>query len=142
MPERLLQLTPRRKELSSVARTAYFQPLLPMELFIIDDVLFKGTRMVIPKALQNNRLKGCMKVIWGLKERKRRPETFYTFLKRIATLKKIKIIRTCQKYRASQVVIVAQEKIVPWSDTGVDLFTLARGKTLLHICARQLVSRP
>lgn len=99
------------------------------ELSVIDGILFKGSRIVVPEALKTDMLKKIHEGHLGMEKCKRRAKAVLYWPKMNNAIEDtVRTCETCIKYRNKQLKepmwVEENEKLAPWSKVGIDLFTL------------------
>ena len=99
------------------------------ELSVIDEVLFKGSRVVVPEVLRPDMLQVIHEGHLGIEKCKRRAKAvLYWPNMNCAIEDMVRTCETCLTYRNKQhkepMWVEEREKLTPWSKVGIDLFTL------------------
>lgn len=99
------------------------------ELSVIDGLLFKGSRVVVPEVLRKEMLENIHEGHLGMEKCKRRAKVALYWPNMNSEIEDA--VRTCEiclKYRNKQLKepmwVDEQERLSPWSKVGIDLFTL------------------
>lgn len=100
------------------------------ELSVIDGILFKGSRIVVPQELQKNMLGRIHEGHLGIEKSKRRAKAVLYWPNMGADIERfIGACETCQtcrdKQRKEPLWVEEGETQTPWSKVGIDLFTLS-----------------
>ena len=99
------------------------------ELSVIDNVLFKGSRIVVPQGLQTDMLKRIHEGHLGMEKCKRRAKAILYWPKMNSAIENtVRLCEACLRYRNKQqkepMWVEQNEQVTPWSKVGIDLFTL------------------
>lgn len=99
------------------------------ELSVVDGILFKGSKIVVPQTLQDNMLVRIHEGHLGMEKSKRRAKAVLYWPNMGADIERsIGACETCQTYWAKQskepLWVEESEPLAPWSKVGIDLFTL------------------
>ena len=107
------------------------------ELSVIDGILLKGSRIVIPMSMQSEMLHRIHEGHQGIEKCKRRARASLYWPGMCTDIENmISVCAICQKYRYQQpkeTMITANDATEPWEKVGLDLFQLAGKDYLIAI---------